>query len=137
MFEKVKNLVAEHEEAIPPEQITESTNFYMDLGWTSMDMMGCVIDLEDILGREIPDDGRGHAGPCRRKEPQDAGFRLARTACFLGPKIVTTGPGMGVQHEQLLVFRREQTKQLAESHMLQDFREVASVKCVPIVHGSL
>lgn len=56
MFEKVKNLVAEHEEAIPPEQITESTNFYMDLGWTSMDMMGCVIDLEDILGREIPDD---------------------------------------------------------------------------------
>ena len=56
MFEKVKELVAEHEDAIPSEQITADTNFYVDLGWTSMDMMGCVIDLEDIMGHEIPDD---------------------------------------------------------------------------------
>lgn len=56
MFETVKKLVAEHEESIPSELITENTNFYMDLGWTSMDMMGCVIDLEDMVGRQIPDD---------------------------------------------------------------------------------
>jgi len=87
--------------------------------------------------REIAHDGRGHAGPRRRQEPQDACFRLSRAACFIGSKIVAPGPGMGVQHEQLLVFRREQTKEFTESHMLQDFREVSSVKCVPIVHGSL
>lgn len=56
MFEKVKALVAGREIAIPVQDIRPETNFYLDLGWTSLDMMDCVMDVEDIVGHEIPDD---------------------------------------------------------------------------------
>jgi len=87
--------------------------------------------------REIAHDGSGHAGPRRRQKPQDACFRLPRTACFDSEKVVPASAGMSVEHEQLLVLGRQQTKELTQSHMLQDFSKVSSVKCVPIVHGSL
>lgn len=56
MFEKVRNLIASREIKIPAESIAPETNFYLDLGWTSLDMMDCVMDVEDVIGHEIPDD---------------------------------------------------------------------------------
>ncbi len=56
MFDQVVKLVCERQSALDPSQITAETNLYLDLGWTSMDMMSCIMDLEDAIGREIPDE---------------------------------------------------------------------------------
>lgn len=56
MFDKIVKMICERQNSLTAAQITEKTDLYLDLGWTSMDMMGCVMDLEDIIGREIPDE---------------------------------------------------------------------------------
>ncbi len=56
MFEKIVNVIVKSKEGLSPDQLTPSTDFYIDLGWTSMDMMSCVMDVEDAAGRDIPDD---------------------------------------------------------------------------------
>lgn len=59
MFDKIVDIVMENQSKLSREEITRDTDFYLDLGWTSMDMVNCVMLLEDLLGRQIPDEQLG------------------------------------------------------------------------------
>ncbi len=56
MFERIRNAILERDCPLAKEEITPETDFYVDLGWTSLDMVGCITDFEDETGKEIPDE---------------------------------------------------------------------------------
>ncbi len=55
VIEKIKLVIAEQAK-MKPKEITEKAKFTEDLGLDSLDMVELIIELEDGLGIEIPDE---------------------------------------------------------------------------------
>jgi acyl carrier protein len=45
MFERIRDTNLERGCTLPREEITPQTDFYVDLGWTSLDMVGCITEF--------------------------------------------------------------------------------------------
>ena len=58
-FEKLQEVIAKTLQ-LDPEQVTPDKSFEDDLGADSLDRVEIIMQMEDILGIEIPDDAAEH-----------------------------------------------------------------------------
>ena len=60
MLEKLIEIIIANSEGLDPETITEETDFVSDLGFTSLDIVNCISEAEDLFGKEIPEEELEH-----------------------------------------------------------------------------
>lgn len=56
MLEKLAEIIANNGENVNAADITEETDFISDLGFTSLDIVNCISEAEEVFGKEIPED---------------------------------------------------------------------------------
>ena len=60
MLEELVRIIVANGDGIDPETITERTDFIADLGFTSLDIVNCISEAEDVFGKEIPEEELEH-----------------------------------------------------------------------------
>ena len=60
MLEELIKIIVANGDGIDPEIITEGTDFIADLGFTSLDIVNCISEAEDVFGKEIPEEELEH-----------------------------------------------------------------------------
>ncbi len=60
MLEKLIEIIVANSEGVDPASISEETDFVADLGFTSLDIVNCISDAEDVFGKEIPEEKLEH-----------------------------------------------------------------------------
>ena len=60
MLEELVKIIVANGDGIDPETITERTDFIADLGFTSLDIVNCISEAEDVFGKEIPEEELEH-----------------------------------------------------------------------------
>lgn len=60
MIEQLRKIIVANGAKLDPEAITEDTDFITDLEFTSLDIVNCISDAEDVFGKEIPEEELEH-----------------------------------------------------------------------------
>ncbi len=60
MLEELVKIIVANGDGIDPETITERTDFIADLGFTSLDIVNCISEAEDVFGKEVPEEELEH-----------------------------------------------------------------------------